>query len=472
MTEPPILRVLVFTLVLITLSCSSFERMPPADHVVRAPISDRANVVLSNLVTEYGSADGRWKGCMSPGCTQIWAVQFGFRAGVRRDRDDVVAVGSATAERVSGEIRSLFWDALFGDVDENDPAVFGFPALLVSGALGRRGMDEFLFGKGLERVAESRRPEDAVRPRENAGLAALLAEVSRLMPERREEWLGRARAFAEGAAGDEILAFFAWAAVARASGEAADVQRAREAEKATPYRFDPQFGALTPPASNDEILSLHLAMVHGLADLALADGGSGAWVKAVTLLEYVLSDAYFDGRFLIHDRLGGEPSKDVCSGCNFMALYLVDRLYGDSFVIDPVPALPVRDWPEEERRQRTIDETFVLESAEAEFGRDGLDSEGLWLVKHATHDVRITLAYRTLPLEEIEPRGGVEVVVKRRGSDAEHPGQWTHGLPFDDDGVADMEHFYGFWPLTFTVRFTRGEDGGLSATIRLREDER
>ncbi len=76
------------------LGCSSLDSMPPADHVVGAPISNRANVVLKNLVEEYGSSDGRWQGCMSPGCTPIWAAQFGYRAGVRRDRDDVIAAGS------------------------------------------------------------------------------------------------------------------------------------------------------------------------------------------------------------------------------------------------------------------------------------------------------------------------------------------------------------------------------------------
>ena len=36
-------------------------------YVVAAPISSRANVVLRNLVQEFGSRDGRWLRCMSPG---------------------------------------------------------------------------------------------------------------------------------------------------------------------------------------------------------------------------------------------------------------------------------------------------------------------------------------------------------------------------------------------------------------------
>ena len=75
------------------ISCSSIEPLPPAAHVVPASVSPRANVVLRNCIEEFGSADGRWQGSLSPGCTQIWATQFGYRAGVRRDRDDIVAVG-------------------------------------------------------------------------------------------------------------------------------------------------------------------------------------------------------------------------------------------------------------------------------------------------------------------------------------------------------------------------------------------
>jgi hypothetical protein len=454
-------------LALVLTACSSYERVPPADHVVAAPVSKRANAVLRNLVEMYGSSDGRWRGCMSPGCTPIWAVQFGYRAGVRRDRDDVVAIGKATARRESSEIRGLFWDALFGDVDENDPAVFGFPALLVSGTLGGRGIDAWLFSTGLDRIGETRKP-GSLRPRENAGLAALLAEVSRIEPDRREERLELARGFAGGTAGDPVLAFFARASVARASGETADVERAREAEHATCYRFDAN-GTLSPIPNGDEILSLHLAMIHGFADLAQATGDPATRQKAVVLLDYVFSDAYFDGRFLVHDRLSGEPSKDVCSGCDFMALYLVDRLWGDSFVIDPVPALPDRDWPEESRK-RTIDETLVLEGTEAEFTLESLDHHGLLLFTRENHDIRITCEYRVRPLEEIEPRGGVEMIVVVRGAEARFKSKRTFLIPFDETGAADIRHVHGFRPLAYHVRFEkRGED--LAATVRLLEGQ-
>jgi hypothetical protein len=467
------LRCMRFAYVLVCLAaCSSLKSIPPADHVVRAPISGRANVVLRNLVTEYGSADGRWARNMSPGCAEIWATQFSYRAGVRRDRKDVLAIGRATAKHLSSDIRGLFWHALFGDVDHDDPAIFGFPALLVSGALGGRGIDKTLFSLGLDRLEEYG-GEGKLRPRESAGLAALLAEVSRLQPDRREERLAQAREYAE-AAGKDPLAFFAWAAVAKASGEEGDTARAREAEGATPYRFDAESGALQPPAEKDEILSIHLAMVHALADLSQASGDPAPRDRAVTLLDYVFSDAYFDGRFLMHDRMFGGRSGDVCSGCNWMALYVVDRLYGDSFVIDPVPALPKRDWPKE-RRQRGYDHKLVLgagvegQPGEAKFTFSPLKPKGRLLFRHATRDVFITCEYRMLPLEELEPRGGMELRWQARGKEAKYGGKHTMRLPFDADGAADMEHYYSFEPLTFTAVFTRGADGKLSAVFRLRE---
>jgi hypothetical protein len=462
----------VFACLLGTLACSSLKSIPPADHVVRAPISGRANVVLKNLVTEYGSADGRWLRSMSPGCTQIWATQFGYRAGVRRDRRDILAIGEATAKHESSDLRSLFWDAIFGDVDADDPAIFGFPALLVSGALGGRGIDKTVFRMGLDRLDDFT-GAGKLRPRENAGLAALLAEVSRLQPDRRDERLAQARAYAEAAGGDP-LAFFGWAAVARASGEEKDIRRAREAEGATPYRFDAQSGALAPPSQGDEVLSRHLAMVHALADLAQASGDPAPRNRAVTLLDYVFSDAYFDGRFLIHDRMFGGPSEDICSGCNWMALYLVDRLYGDSFGIDPVPALPKRDWPEQ-RRRRGIDHEIVLGAgpdgrpgtAEATFS--ALPPRGRLRFRHAIRDVSITFEYEVLPLEQLEPRGGVEMRWHARGKDARFGNKYTSQVPFDTARVAALQCYYGFEPLTFSVTFSKRDDDRLQALIRLRE---
>ena len=71
------------------------------------PISLRANVILRNLVEAHGARDGRWGANMSSGCAEIWAVQFGYRAGLRRGREDVVALAEATASRVASDLRAL-----------------------------------------------------------------------------------------------------------------------------------------------------------------------------------------------------------------------------------------------------------------------------------------------------------------------------------------------------------------------------
>jgi len=281
-------------------ACSSLKSIPPADHVVRAPISGRANVVLNNLVTEYGSADGRWLRSMSPGCTQIWATQFGYRAGVRRDRRDILAIGQATAKHQSSDIRGLFWDALFGDVDRDDPVIFGFPALLVSGALGGRGIDKTVFSVGL------------------------------------------------------------------------------------------------------------------------------------------------------------------------------DRLYGDSFGIDPVPALPKRDRPEK-RRLKGFDHELVLgagtdgQPGTAKFTISPLEPRGRLLFKHATRDVSITFEYEVLSSEQLDPLGGMELRYRARGKDARFENKYTLRFPFDAEGVAALQHYYCFEPLTYNVVFSKREDGKLQGVFRLRE---
>ena len=113
----------------------------------------------------------------------------------------------------------------------------------------------------------------------------------------------------------------------------------------------------------------------------------------------------------------------------------------------------------------------MLEEAEAEFELVDLDDRGKLLLEHATHDIQVTVEYQVLPMEEIEPRGGVKIRFTRRGKDARSMGPWTHWIPFDEGGVADMDGFYGFWPLTFRAVFTRAGSGELSARIMLREGE-
>jgi len=341
-------------------------------------------------------------------------------------------------------------------------------------------MDATIFSKGLDRVDELETPA----PKDCAGLAVLLAEAARLIPEEAEKRLEQARGFARQAAGTARgrLAFMAWAAIARASRAKEDIAEARKAWAATPYRFDPATGALQPLKNEVEMLSMHLATVHGLCDLAQAAGNATAQRHAVALLDYVFSDAYFDGRFLSHDRVSGARSKSVCSGCNLMALYLVDRLYGDAFVIDPVPVLPERDWPEEGPVRKEWDHTLVLQpgrdgqEGSAEFTLKSLAPQGRILLRHATRDVRIKIEYELLSPERLAPKGGVWLRFQPRGKDATFPrNTYTHELEFDAEGVAPLSRnppYLWFHPLTFAVTFKRSPDGVLSAEIRMKEGEK
>jgi hypothetical protein len=342
-----------------------------------------------------------------------------------------------------------------------------------------------MFSMGLDKVDERLDPE-RMGKLESAGLAVLLAEVAALQPERRSERLEQARRHAESAAGGGggTWAFLAWAAIARASGAEEDVRRAREAEAATRYRFDPETGALLPPAEQDEVLSRHLSAIHAHADMAQATGDPASRARAVALLDYLFSDAYFDGRFLAHHLDHGERAEDVCSGCNFMALHLVDRLYGDSFVIDPVPALPPRDWPEADEpheREWSIlkpeGEEHRLVLSPGTEGEEGtasirvapLDPEGRVLVLHEALDARVTLDYRILSADERPPRGSLMLRSENSGEDVQLAGRgWEHTIDLDAAGSVRLDD-YGFEPLIWSVEITRSDDGTLSGTFRVRE---
>jgi hypothetical protein len=88
---------------------------------------------------------------------------------------------------------------------------------------------------------------------------------------------------------------------------------------------------------------------------------------------------------------------------------------------------------------------------------------------HAVRDVREVLEYEMFGPDQDTPHGGVEIRFQALGKDAKHPNQYTIPLPFDASGRAALHTYYGFEPLTFLVEFTKGEDGALSATVRLRE---
>jgi len=453
-------------------SCADLEPFPPGDHVVAAPISKRANEVLRNLILEYGSSEGRWLRCMSPGCTQIWATQFGYRAGIRRDRDDLLELAQVTAGRVSSEFRGLAWDALFGNYDRNNPAIFSFPALFISGAMDQGKVDRILIAQVMKRMDQVGR-EGHLGYLESTGLAMLLAAAAQLQPHRREEHLEKARKFAEGASGGGFLplACLARAAIARVSRDEGDIDSARRAIQSTSYRFDERTGALLPPKPEDEILSLHLAMVHALADMAQVTGDPVYHARAMSLLNYVFSDAYFNGKFLAHDLVRGK-SDAVCSGCNFMALYLVDRLFGDSFVIDPVPPLPEREFPGEGNGPPgQWDLRITLKKGTpAEPGMAGgkvgpLGRSGSAAFVHETGDAWTTVAFEVQPSHGIYPHGAISIEIQFHTS-GESKNTLIAG--FGSDGHARFAPL-GKEPLVIYLDFERTEDGSLWGHYRCME---
>ena len=460
--------IVVAAVPLLLCACSGLGDLAPDDHVVAAPISTRANVVLQNLVREYGDRDGEWGGGMSDGCVQVWAVQFGYRAGVRRDRGDLIHLAEVTAGWQAAALRQLAWDALLGrEVDENDPSVFGFPALLVSGTLGDRGLDGFLFEQVLAEAVTRRAAADR---RERAGLAALLAASAELKADQRDERLALARDEAEASAGGggDTWRFLAWAAIARAAGNEDDVAQARAVLAETRYRFDERGDLELPLDSRDEILSRLLSMVHGLTDLTQVTGDPVLHRAATSLLDYVFSDAYFDGRFLIHDRVLGR-SGDVCSGCDFMALYLVDRLYGDSFVIAPLPELPDREpEPEPEVQPSSTWATTLTLGA----GPDGLPGElssslshlgvaGGFVLRHEREPVWIELAYR------ISTIGGTPMLEADVRTFFGEELTYPMAVGFDESGVARL--VLGGEPLIAHVTFSREDAGTYRAEFDLYE---
>jgi hypothetical protein len=484
MGRPTIARATLAIVVTTCVCCSSLASPSEDDHVVRAPISQRANAVLASVVAECGSSSGRWRWSLSPGCSSIWATQFGYRAGLRRHRDDLIEIGRVTAKQVSADILALAWSAIFGTVDPDEPALAAFPALFVSGTLGGNSRDAWLLRQGLgsldDVIAAGR-----LQPMERAGVAVLVAEVSRLDAMERLPHLSRARRLAEGVGDDGggTWRVLAWSAIARASREAADLDRAQDAVAATAYRFEPGRVSVAP---GDEILSRHLAMIHGLADLAQATGDAEPRARAFALLEYVFSDAYFDGRFLAHDRLAGERSQGVCSGCNLMALFLADRLYGDSLALASVPELLDRDakWLEEaapKRRnvarpspQRAPEQRIAL--AAGADGRPGsrvetvlqLPAAGRVVFVHEATDARSWLEYDVLAATDQYPRGAMLLrFATHRFTDR----VWTTTVGFDDDGTALLTP-HGFEPLLFSASFRRHADGAVTGAFWTGESQK
>lgn len=80
-------------------ACRAPARLAPDADLVPCPLTERANAILAHVVEDCGSADGRWRHDLGPGCPRIWAVRFGLTAGLRRDRDDLLELARVTAAR-------------------------------------------------------------------------------------------------------------------------------------------------------------------------------------------------------------------------------------------------------------------------------------------------------------------------------------------------------------------------------------
>lgn len=381
------------SLVVAHAGCAAPTQRQPDAEVVPCPLNEIANAILRNVVEECASSHGDWAHDMGPGCPRIWATQFGFTAGLRRGREDLIELAETTADRQSADLNRLILGAIFGSDASGGPEAYGTPALFVSGILngsgGHYAKFRLAFDRGLEQLDFDSLPDTRL-----AGIAVLLAELARTEEEEREELLERARGIAAKISGARFRSF-ALAAIAKASGSAADLERAREGvEDATP-EFRLEKGRLVFDVEEKYVLSHFLVLVHALADMAQLTGNSFDRTRAQELLAFVFSDHFFDGRVLVHDgSRDGFRSPRYCSGCNLSALYLVDRLYGDTFKVDPLPELPERsdDWLE---RKEEVHELFPLRS----------DQPGSYFAD----EFGVTVGYTEIPPNSQHPRGALRL---------------------------------------------------------------
>jgi len=327
--------------------CSSPVHIEPDEHLVQVPLGAPANEILRNLVLECGSADGSWTHDMGPGCTPVFAAQFALRAGLRRQRDDLIEIGRRTVRAQHSAINRLIIRAIFGGSGGDESSAYGFPALLLSAAIEGTRKHHRNFKLVLDRALQQ--DPGSLGTSETLGLAVTLAEYHRMLGDGDEDgtYLDAARRFT-ARVNEPSFRALALAAIARATRAEKDIAAAREAVEAACPPHDPAAGTFAFPEGEQHILSFHLALIGALADMAQLSGRPEDRRRAEDFLRYVFSDALFDGRFLMHDRFGGVRSKEFCSGCNFHALYLVDRLYGDAWRIAPVPEPPEREAAEEE----------------------------------------------------------------------------------------------------------------------------
>ena len=84
-----------------------------------------------------------------------------------------------------------------------------------------------------------------------------------------------------------------------ATRDSDDVNRARQAIEAVLPELLVNGGQVQVRPPYRDILSLHLALIHALADFNQIESNAEYHRKALLLLDYVYSDAYFDGRYIL-----------------------------------------------------------------------------------------------------------------------------------------------------------------------------
>ena len=75
--------------------CCPVQRIDPAEHIVAAPVTERANIILTNLTKDCQIVNRHWTHDM--GCTPESSAMFGYRVGMHRNRKDLIKLGRLSA---------------------------------------------------------------------------------------------------------------------------------------------------------------------------------------------------------------------------------------------------------------------------------------------------------------------------------------------------------------------------------------
>ena len=333
--KPNIFFGIVISIILFSLcGCTSLNPVDYDEPIVRAPVSDRANLVLANLIEECPIVSGYWRNDLD--CTAIQTAAFGYGVGKRRDRKDIIRIGKISARNESKRIKRLALEYLLGNENIDLYEAAGFPALCLSGMYDSRSIDYFIYTQCLDTFTANNDTNNDMEI--NIYIAYLYALRYRAEAHPKDVYLEKASIYANSVLDTgPAYAAFAYCGIAKASNDPNDLELAKAVvTNSLPYFFNTKTGALKI-SPNLDYLSWHGAMIHALADMAQMDP-EGPWRGyAIRLLDYIFSDTYFNGKFLVHHiNPDGSQAADFCAGCNFMAIILADRLYGDSFIIDPV----------------------------------------------------------------------------------------------------------------------------------------